>query len=250
MANRDVTTCSSAELMSRVQQRLRPIVETWGIASDEALLLLRVMNWDRRKLEERLCDDMDGLRSKVGVSTGPDPAPLPAGADADSTFECPVEWEQVTYRAADSCACGHWFSEVAWKGHLTSALELGAPVLSVECPADGCRELVRPRLLKRFLTPAQMGRYWELLCKSFAESSSTARWCPAPGCMCVGTSLPVFLALSPASSSGEAQRARPTLAPPTFPPALILQFHCLVRDWRGFRRRVRQRAPVLLPVQR
>jgi len=182
--SRQYSHVTTEELLPRVQGLVAAVVESelLALSEDETLLLLKHFSWDRRKLEERWFDDPDALRARCGVSASLDPPPLPHGALPGSSFFCTVTMEDTTYADADACACGHWFSGTAWCGHLSSAVLSYELALAATCPEAGCRELCRPRMMKRHLDGPQLARYWEWVSRSFAESSRAARWCPAPGC--------------------------------------------------------------------
>jgi len=178
MSQAAVLVTRAAPLVSRVR-------ETLACGEDEALVLLNAYAWDADALEEQIF--VDGARQRVGVSGGPDPpAQLPPGAAADSAFECAVSLEPARYADADACACGPWFSAAAWRGHLEAAMANPNAALSARCPASGgdggCREVVRPRLWRKFLPPALFERYAAFLARSFSDKARAVRGCPAPGC--------------------------------------------------------------------
>ena len=54
------------------------------------------------------------------------------------------------------------------------------------CPAtaEGCREIVRPRLFKKFV-PQQFSRYLEFIGRTYTEHASGVAQCPAPDCTSV-----------------------------------------------------------------
>lgn len=173
-----VLTTRAAPLVARVR-------ETLFCGEDEALMLLLACGWDSRALAERVFES--GERAKWGVSAAPDPAPRPPGAGA--TIFCEVTMEDVPYDDADAGACGHWFSAAAWRGHLAAAMDNPVGALSTRCPAaggaDGCTELVRPRLFRKYLPPPLFARYATFLARSYVKAARDLRVCPAPGCTTV-----------------------------------------------------------------
>jgi ariadne-1 len=177
-----LVTVTTRELEAQLAGLLQRVKELLSCSDDEALLLLHVFSWDVRKLEERIWED--GLRERLGVSAAPDPRPLPDGCGPTDTFFDATLMEDVAYADADACACGHFFSRDTWSGHLAEALANPAAALGWLCPAsqEGCRECVRPRLFRKFLSPPQMARFHEFVLRALASKSPNMRWCPAPGC--------------------------------------------------------------------
>lgn len=195
-------TCSTDDLHKRISSLARHVCEIAFCTEDEALLLLASFKWDPRRVEEALFSgDADALRAKLGIAAlgaGPEAdarPPLPAGAALTDTFMDDASLEDVTYAEADACARGHWFSNATWRRCVETAMEqfaVRALTLTV-CPSHpDCNEIVRPRLFRKFLSPAQYARYREFIGCAFADCGSNVRLCPHPGCTsCVMSDLAI-----------------------------------------------------------
>jgi hypothetical protein len=170
------------DLLTRVSALVGDVKEVVCCSEDEALLLLYAFRFDKRRLEESIWDE--GLRDKLGISTAPDPPPLPAGCGPADTFTCAVGMEETSYAQADACACGHWFSDAALRGHCEAAMDAASAALSLRCPAsaEGCRECVRPRLFRKYLSLEGFAKYQGFIGRSLADTASNARYCPLPRC--------------------------------------------------------------------
>ena len=136
-----------------MEAEIRRLMELFVISWDEAFVMLKQAKWNRSKLEGDYVDDPDRTRLRLGVSSGecaernlmdafansafqsvkhhpirayrrhryvadPDPPVAPTSP----TIFCNVTYQEVPVSSADACACGHWFSQEAWKGHIEAAI--------------------------------------------------------------------------------------------------------------------------------
>lgn len=88
----DYTLVHEEALSVRMAKEVAQLVEITSTDDEDAFTLLKAFKWQRRALEERIFAD-DGLRSRLGVTAGPDPPPRPA--DAGATLSCAATLEEV-----------------------------------------------------------------------------------------------------------------------------------------------------------
>lgn len=87
------------------------------------------------------------------------------------------------YHMQDACACGHYFSTLSWRGHLTAALDTPLTALATGCMSQGCTAAVPRSLWQRVCTPEQYAQYLRQIARTYVEAKPTVGYCPGADCV-------------------------------------------------------------------
>lgn len=166
------------------ERDINHLADSLSCTRDEALLLMiggcgRV--WDEHALISRYWEG--GLREELGVRSIMDPPPKPTEPGARSIMD-PVTMEEVSLDDCDACACGHWAPKLAWAEYLQAEVcSLSGGILT-RCMfySDGCKEKVRGRMFKQYLSADTYAKWEQKLLERYVAMQLELYWCPHAGC--------------------------------------------------------------------
>lgn len=173
----DTRSFDTRAIAPKLDRLISELAETLCISRGEAFLLLSQNNWNYERVQERFFDDETSLRVKAGAGCGPDP---PSAAGAGGTITDPVTLDDVPIEDMDACCCGHWSSKSVWSDYLDARMDDPLTCLSTMCVlhADGCKELVRPRMWYQYLSDHKLERFKQAVIRSYIEKDPFTKWCP------------------------------------------------------------------------
>lgn len=178
--------CATSGALAAVMQRqVAQVSEQSGLPVAEALQFLHATGWNSERLLEYFFDNESVLRARLGVLRDPGvpPARPPEWGVPGATAWCGVLFEDVPAESMDAAPCGHWFSAVALREHLTTLLAaspIDAPL--ARCVAAGCGALLPARLVEAHLPPELLARWREWGVRRFARDSRNIMMCPGTDC--------------------------------------------------------------------
>jgi len=162
------------QLQKHLQTQMDELVELLGASTDDVLLLLRHCNWDGEQLTETFYDNPESLRKQAGVSEG----------------ETRVQGDLCGICFCDppipALPCGHGYCKDCWVQYVSMAVAEGKGCLDLRCPDPKCSERLRRSDVNRFCETKEQQRYARFLLDSVVEEGKSFKWCPGPGCECIG----------------------------------------------------------------
>ena len=163
---------------------IRKVSEQIGLSEQEARLLLSFYEWRSERLLEAWVDSSERVREVVGLSKLPDPPPFkPAEWAGKSLIMCLSSLDEYPPQEFDACPCGHFFSKDSWKSCLEAAMTDPIMAQLSRClNFPSCKELVRPRMFREYLSPEMFERWERFGVRRYAASCRHISQCPGEGC--------------------------------------------------------------------
>lgn len=120
-----------------------------------------------------------------------------AGCSTDASYgDCGMCWEGMTEGNSRELECHHRFCDECLAHYLRAELE-EARVIDINCPQQGCSELLCEEDVEELLTEAEFRRLQQLIFLTEVRQDPNARWCPQPGCESVCRINPSLPAVQP-----------------------------------------------------
>ena len=178
-------------ILKRMEEEVADLADKLAVDADTSLALLCGCEFDASKiLADWFAEEETSRRHPrvlAGVRAGADPPPLPPGTTPADVFTCPVTLSDCTYGEATALPCGHYASCDAWRDHLRSALAsvrtnrtAVSGLLCIDAP--GCREMVRGRVWRTLLEPAEKQDYENALLQAYVLGHRGLHACKTADC--------------------------------------------------------------------
>ena len=167
------------EILPMMQHMAQEASSLLGISDDMSLVLLHQFRWNKERLVEIFFSDSDKALEKAGLVV----TDLSSGnCEACKENFCRICLSQCQPSSLYSLACNHKFCFECYTGYLNSIIGDGPICITATCPEHQCHQRVLSETVKSMCTPETYDKFIMYVTRNFIETSSTMRWCPAPGC--------------------------------------------------------------------
>ncbi|KAI1002361.1 E3 ubiquitin-protein ligase [Podosphaera aphanis] len=149
------------------------------LRKEEAAILLRHFRWNQERLIEDYMDRPKKVLEDAGLglstSTPPRLGIVPG-------FMCDICCEDGADLKTFAMKCDHRYCVDCYSHYLSQKIKEGEAA-RIQCPQDGCRQIIDTKSLGILLNTELQARYNELLNRSYVEDKEKLKWCPAPDCV-------------------------------------------------------------------
>jgi ariadne-1 len=180
------------EIYPMLKHMMEEVASLLGVSLDHSLVLLHEYRWNKEKLVEEYFSNSNKTLEKSGILVSDAVALRVAGKD-DMCREnyCRICLSQCDAKKLYGLSCGHKFCSDCYKGYLDTVIGDGPICVTATCPEHQCNQKILADTVKSLCDASTYEKYLMYMTRNFIETSSTMRWCPAPGCekVAVGSSI-------------------------------------------------------------
>ncbi len=179
------------------------------VSSDTAQILLRMNQWDSRRIQELWFQDQDKVRATVGVPRENKEDSNAASSSSSSTNEpaakrarnerggaggkssnpqtgasllCRICYNDKDTSEMATLPCGHFFCTSCMNDFMEYEVQTGAGCSALQCPSPKCNCKLPETLIRSIAPPACYEKFCSFMLRSFVEINRSCRWCPNGGC--------------------------------------------------------------------
>ncbi|KAK6137971.1 hypothetical protein DH2020_028285 [Rehmannia glutinosa] len=138
-----------------------------------ACTLLCQNNWSLSSVYEKWFSDENKI---------PEEAIGKSAIQKSEKLTCKVCYETINITNMLSADCGHLFCSGCWKFYISTSIKDGPGCLTLNCPEPGCKSNPGLDMVDLLSSRKDKDKYYGYLYRSYIESNTKRKWCPAPGC--------------------------------------------------------------------
>lgn len=146
---------------------------------EDAAILLRHFRWNRERLLEDYMDRPEGVLEAAGLASA---TSQPPQLEVVPGFTCEICCEDGEDLHSFAMKCGHRYCVDCYRHYLKQKIWDEGEAARIQCPSDDCGRVLDSRSLDLLVTKDLVGRYRELLNRTYVEDKDIFKWCPAPDC--------------------------------------------------------------------
>jgi len=166
------------EIVPMLQHMMEEVASLLGVSEDQSLVLLHHFRWNKERLVEDFFSDSDEVLANAGLS------PTTNTDDVETVRDdfCRICLGPCAVGGMSGLACGHKFCKDCYKGYLDTVVGDGPVCITATCPEHQCNQKVLSGTVKSLCDADVHEKFLMYMTRNFIETSTTMRWCPAPGC--------------------------------------------------------------------
>ncbi|CAN0923375.1 Probable E3 ubiquitin-protein ligase ARI7 [Linum grandiflorum] len=169
--------------IERIQEDLiAEISSILSLTRAAAIALLVSVSWNSERAQEEWFSDEEKMRRFLGMSSTVAPLGGTGNRRAKDEIECQICYEIVSIPDFSSLNCGHCFCNECWTRYVEVSIDDGIGCLRLRCPEPKCTVLVGQSTIETLIGTDYAEKYLRILRRSYVESKSDHKWCPAPDC--------------------------------------------------------------------
>ena len=168
------------------------------MSADEAQILLRMNQWDSRRVQEAWFQDEGKVRDTVGLplkDTAESPLDLepvlgkrdrngkghsnPQAADG---LMCRICYSDKDATDMVMLPCGHYFCSRCMVDFMEFEVQTGPGCSALQCPSAKCNCKLPESLVRRIAPEKCFEKFSSFMLRSFVDINRSCRWCPGAGC--------------------------------------------------------------------
>ncbi|KAF7376686.1 RBR-type E3 ubiquitin transferase [Mycena sanguinolenta] len=181
-----LTQSAVEELMEQDVEHIRGI---FGVDASTAGLLLRHMSWNKERLIEKYMDNANKMLIAAGVvvpESEPQrpsrrPVRKPKSPTKDTTFVCPICFDDAADLTPLALDCGHAACSGCWSAYISSKIRDEAEH-ACRCMAEGCAIVAPDAFVRDQVDEETYERFEGLLVRHFVSCAPQLKFCPYPAC--------------------------------------------------------------------
>lgn len=150
------------------------------IKKEDADILLRYFLWNKDKLIEQYMDRPKKVLEDSGIGSGRDQKPEQKVIPG---FMCEICCEDGDDLQTFAMKCGHRYCADCYRHYLGQKIQEEGEAARIQCPSDGCQHIIDSKSLDLLVPKEVVGKYNELLMRTYVEDKNWMKWCPAPDCV-------------------------------------------------------------------
>ncbi|KAK6144642.1 hypothetical protein DH2020_021462 [Rehmannia glutinosa] len=166
-------TLKQEEIKQLQQNDISTVSNVLSVSRGVACTLLCQNNWSLSSVYEKWFSDENKIPEE------------PIGKSAIQKSEkltCKICYETINITNMLSADCGHLFCSGCWKFYISTSIKDGPGCLTLNCPEPGCKSNPGLDMVDLLSSRKDKDKYYRYLYRSYIESNTKRKWCPAPGC--------------------------------------------------------------------
>ena len=147
--------------------------------------LLKLHDWNKKKLLDEWMSDKADLCDKAGVPVPPEDSTsvdsIQVQCSSRHQVDCEICCDDFTLDPRLFISCRHNICVQCWSDYLTLKITEN-PANSLECPGYDCSILVPTEIIESIVSKDVAQRYLQFGIQAFVDTHPDMKWCPHPGC--------------------------------------------------------------------
>lgn len=150
-----------------------------NMSKEDAAIMLRFFRWNKERLLEDYMDRSEQVIEAAGLAST---TTAPPKLEVVPGFTCDICCDDEEGLETFAMKCGHRYCVDCYRQYLVHKIMEEGEAARIRCPSDGCTRILDSRSLDILVTDDLVGRYRELLNRTYVEDKETMKWCPGADC--------------------------------------------------------------------
>jgi ariadne-1 len=179
---KDYEILDHKQLEQREEAEISNVVDTLGLSTATARVLLRSYGWNSEKIMNMFLDRGKEYVLKQAGLTEEDIIENEQ-EQGDEEFSCPACCDDVKLSESTMlAACKHRFCNTCWKTYIQLKINEGQAT-RITCMGFKCPQALDETFVSKFVDKKNSEKYQEKVLASFVEDNPFVKWCPSvPSC--------------------------------------------------------------------
>jgi len=146
----DFSIYSPEDIQAYQDRQINEVSNIIGQPPEATAILMRHSRWNKERLIEQYMDGQEELLEKAGLSRDEGAAPK---IQPVSGFVCDICCEDTPGMPTFALKCGHRFCVECYRHYLTQKIKEEGEAARIQCPGDGCIQIVDSKSLDQLVAP-------------------------------------------------------------------------------------------------